>query len=101
MCRAVTCRTCGKRTWAGCGQHVDQVMAGVPKAQRCPGHPEPQRRAAGWPASSAAVPDRIAQAAASRSARLTAETTALSEAVTMFGSMPTPQRIRSPTAHST
>ncbi len=38
---------------------------------------------------------RVAQA------RLTAETTALSEAVTMLGSMPTPQRIRSPIAHST
>ena len=32
---------------------------------------------------------------------LTAETTARSEALTMFGSMPTPQRMRSPTAHST
>lgn len=39
MCRAVTCRTCGKTTWAGCGQHVDQVMRGVPAAQRCTGHP--------------------------------------------------------------
>lgn len=38
MCRAVNCRTCGKTTWAGCGQHVDQVMRGVPAAQRCPGH---------------------------------------------------------------
>lgn len=35
MCRQVTCRKCGKPTWAGCGQHVDQVMRGVPKAQRC------------------------------------------------------------------
>ena len=33
-------------------------------------------------------------------ARLTALTTALSEAVTMLGSMPTPHRTRSPTAHS-
>jgi hypothetical protein len=38
MCRATTCRTCGKTTWAGCGQHVDQVLRGVPAAQRCPGH---------------------------------------------------------------
>ncbi len=38
MCRATTCRTCGKTTWAGCGQHVDQVMRAVPDAQRCPGH---------------------------------------------------------------
>lgn len=41
MCRAVSCRTCGKTTWSGCGQHVDQVMAGVPKNERCPGHPAP------------------------------------------------------------
>ena len=38
MCRAVTCRKCGKKTWAGCGQHVDQVMRGVPQSQRCEGH---------------------------------------------------------------
>ena len=38
MCRATTCRTCGKTTWAGCGQHVYQVMRTVPAAQRCPGH---------------------------------------------------------------
>ncbi len=38
MCRQVTCKKCGQTTWAGCGQHVDQVMAGVPKSQRCPGH---------------------------------------------------------------
>lgn len=35
MCRAVRCRTCGKTTWTGCGQHVDQVMRGVPRAQQC------------------------------------------------------------------
>jgi len=40
MCQAVTCRTCGKTTWAGCGQHVDSVMRGVPASQRCPGHPK-------------------------------------------------------------
>ena len=38
---------------------------------------------------------------AARQARLTAEITALSEAVTMFASRPTPQRTWSPTAHST
>lgn len=38
MCRPATCKTCGKTTWAGCGQHVDQVMAGVPRSERCPGH---------------------------------------------------------------
>ena len=38
MCRPATCKTCGKTTWAGCGQHVDQVMAAVPRADRCIGH---------------------------------------------------------------
>ncbi len=38
MCRAVTCKSCGKTTWAGCGQHVDTVMATVPPTDRCPGH---------------------------------------------------------------
>ncbi|NUR14888.1 hypothetical protein [Terrabacter sp. C0L_2] len=38
MCRPATCKTCGKTTWAGCGQHVDQVMRNVPTGQRCPGH---------------------------------------------------------------
>ena len=38
MCRQAKCRVCGKTTWAGCGQHVDQVMAGVPRADRCAGH---------------------------------------------------------------
>jgi hypothetical protein len=38
MCHPATCRTCGKATWAGCGQHADQVMRNVPKDQRCPGH---------------------------------------------------------------
>ena len=38
MCYAVACRKCGKTTWSGCGQHVDQVMRGVPAAQRCQGH---------------------------------------------------------------
>ena len=35
MCRAATCRKCGKTTWAGCGNHVNQVMRNVPKSNRC------------------------------------------------------------------
>lgn len=35
MCRRVTCSTCGKADWAGCGAHVEQVLGGVPKDQRC------------------------------------------------------------------
>jgi len=48
MCRAVPCKTCGKTTWAGCGQHVNQVQAGVPRADRCPGHPKSERAAGGF-----------------------------------------------------
>ena len=44
MCRPATCKACSKTTWAGCGQHVAQVMAGVPRAQRCTC--TPQQRAA-------------------------------------------------------
>lgn len=35
MCRRVTCKSCQKATFAGCGMHVEQVLAGVPKSQRC------------------------------------------------------------------
>ena len=38
MCRPVDCKTCGKTTWTGCGEHVDQVKASVPADQWCPGH---------------------------------------------------------------
>ena len=38
MCYAVKCKQCGKTTWAGCGQHVASVKAGVPAAQWCNGH---------------------------------------------------------------
>ena len=48
MCRAVTCKTCGKTTWAGCGMHVNQVLAGVPAANRCSGHPKAQGGPGGW-----------------------------------------------------
>lgn len=35
MCRPARCRTCGKTTWAGCGQHVAMVKANVPASQWC------------------------------------------------------------------
>jgi hypothetical protein len=38
MCRRITCRRCGKAGWAGCGLHVNQVMAGVPRSEQCQGH---------------------------------------------------------------
>ncbi len=35
MCRAVTCKKCGKPSWKGCGAHVEQVLGDVPRDQRC------------------------------------------------------------------
>jgi hypothetical protein len=35
MCSRVNCRKCGKVTYSGCGQHLDQVFAGVSHNQRC------------------------------------------------------------------
>jgi hypothetical protein len=35
MCRQTTCRVCKKASWAGCGQHKDEVLRGIPKDQRC------------------------------------------------------------------
>jgi hypothetical protein len=35
MCVRVTCTSCGKPTFAGCGAHVEQVLLGVPVAERC------------------------------------------------------------------
>ncbi len=35
MCSKVTCRKCGKPTWSGCGEHIEQALQGVPKSQRC------------------------------------------------------------------
>ena len=40
MCRAVRCTACGRTTWAGCGQHIEQALADVPVGERCPGHAE-------------------------------------------------------------
>lgn len=35
MCQRTTCRKCGKATYSGCGQHVEQVLGNVPKSERC------------------------------------------------------------------
>ena len=38
MCRRVTCDICDKPTYAGCGEHIEQVLGDVPVDQRCQGH---------------------------------------------------------------
>jgi hypothetical protein len=35
MCRRVDCSKCGRPTYAGCGAHIEEVLASVPKAERC------------------------------------------------------------------
>ncbi|MFM2160553.1 MAG: hypothetical protein RLZZ383_65 [Pseudomonadota bacterium] len=35
MCRRVTCPSCGKPDWAGCGAHIEAVLGDVPKDARC------------------------------------------------------------------
>lgn len=35
MCRRVECSRCGRPTFAGCGAHVEQVLGGVPRSDRC------------------------------------------------------------------
>ncbi|CAM3549207.1 hypothetical protein [Isoptericola cucumis] len=38
MCYPATCKTCGKTTWAGCGQHIADVRRVVAANKWCPGH---------------------------------------------------------------
>lgn len=47
MCYATPCQVCGKITWAGCGEHVDEVKSSVPPEQWCPGHAPDQTSPAG------------------------------------------------------
>ena len=47
MCRAVRCKTCGKTSCSGCGQHISQVKAGVPAGQWCSGKHSPAEKSAG------------------------------------------------------
>lgn len=35
MCMAITCESCGRPTWMGCGAHVEDVLGDVPPDERC------------------------------------------------------------------
>jgi hypothetical protein len=35
MCVRVTCETCMKPTWSGCGEHVEEALSGIALADRC------------------------------------------------------------------
>jgi hypothetical protein len=50
MCRRIDCPKCGKPTFAGCGQHVEQVLGNVPKDQRCKCSEEKPAASGGAPA---------------------------------------------------
>src|ERR1039458_3673397 len=41
MCSPAVCDRCKKITWTGCGQHVEQALAGVPPENRCTCRLEP------------------------------------------------------------
>jgi hypothetical protein len=46
MCQRITCKTCGKPSFAGCGRHVESVLADVPVAERCQGHARAEKPSA-------------------------------------------------------
>ena len=35
MCFKIKCKKCGKFTWAGCGEHIEQVLKDIPEEERC------------------------------------------------------------------
>jgi hypothetical protein len=35
MCSKVTRRKCGKATWEGCGEHIEEALAGIAEQDRC------------------------------------------------------------------
>jgi hypothetical protein len=46
MCRRASCSQCGKPTFRGCGDHVEQVLGDVPTDQRCRCRDEARRQSA-------------------------------------------------------
>ncbi|MBI4932768.1 MAG: hypothetical protein HY828_02745 [Actinobacteria bacterium] len=56
MCRRTTCRKCGKPSWAGCGAHIERVLADVPKLERCRCHEAPRVAAGKSTTKAAAAP---------------------------------------------
>ncbi len=35
MCNQITCVTCNKPTWEGCGEHIEYALKGIPLNERC------------------------------------------------------------------
>lgn len=63
MCRRTNCERCGKITWAGCGAHVDAVMAGVPQKDRCRCKSEQRKEPAAGALSNESPIDRVLRVA--------------------------------------
>lgn len=38
MCSRTPCNSCGKPTWVGCGEHIEEALFGVDLEDRCQGH---------------------------------------------------------------
>ncbi len=43
MCSRITCRTCGKPSFTGCGAHVEMVLGDVPHDKRCKCREQPPK----------------------------------------------------------
>ena len=35
MCQRITCQSCGRPSFRGCGRHVESVLGDVPPADHC------------------------------------------------------------------
>ena len=35
MCHEIACARCGKPTWEGCGEHIEDALKDVPASERC------------------------------------------------------------------
>ena len=35
MCSPIRCNSCGKITWTGCGEHIEEALAGFSAEERC------------------------------------------------------------------
>jgi hypothetical protein len=48
MCSRVTCGTCKKYTWSGCGEHVEEALYGLSESQICQCDSTPSASSSGF-----------------------------------------------------
>ena len=58
MCMQTKCGKCGKPTWAGCGAHIEQALANVPRDQRCRCREQSQEQSAKRQLLASPAPDK-------------------------------------------